>query len=279
MSAELSSGTSSIKAAIRKRCYERSATTHELNKDIDELEKIDKSAEKKIRSAMFLTFAPVIGCIVAGLSAGAMAPFIWTVCGLLIVVGIVLWTTWAKYEFSDLRYMLARELLLLCSRDIVEAQPVRLKINFNSVNRKDTQVRKASDRTIYKDTWLLLNGAFADGSKFNLQVEETVHVKFRKGKLKAKGYVMSLTIAFSKKSYGVLQLEQVASNKLVRIEENTQLKTCRGKGNALYLSAKVPPIYDFKDNKGVNQFLQLAKYLLLSAYGTLNATKKPGASA
>ena len=279
MSAEIGSGTSSIKAAISKRCYERSAKTHELNKDIDKLEKIDKSAEKKIGSAKLLTFAPILGCIVAGLSAGPMAPFLWTVCGVLIVIGIVLWTAWAKYEFSDFRYKLARELVLLCSRDIVETQPLNLKINFNMVNRKETQVRKASDRTIYKDRWLLLSGTFADGSKFNLQVEETMHVKFRKGKMKAKGYVMILTIAFSKKSYGLLQLEQVASNKLVRVEENTQLKTCRGKGNALYLSAKVPPIYDFKDNKAVNQFLQLAKYLLLSAYGTLNATKKPGASA
>lgn len=281
MSAKTQPGKSSIKELMSSRCYERSGTIVELNRDIDKLERIDKDAERHIKKARLLTFIPLVGIFISALTAGALSSISALICALISIWGIIEWGHWAKLDFSDFRYGLGKELLALCARDILESGKITLKIEFKPVNRKGTQFRKTSDRTIYRDTWMLLSGVFADGSKFNLQIEETVHVKFRKGKYKAKGYLMSLTVAFSKKSYGVLQLENIASNSLVRLEESSQLKACRGKGNAVYLAAKVPPlgIYPFKPEVAINKFSLLAKYLLLSAYGILNATKKSGASA
>lgn len=279
MSAEIDSGTSGIQAAASRRCYERSALIEQLQADIDELEKLDKSAEKHKGKAMWLTLSPLAIIFVTLLTAAAWATPVFVICGLVLCWGASQWIRWAKLDLSDFRYQFARELLLLCGRDITENSPATLKIEFKAVNRKETTLRKTSDRTIYKDTWLVLNGAFADGSKFTFQISETVHVKFRKGKYKAKGYVMSLAIAFSKKSYGVLQLENVSSKSLVKLDESTQLKALRGKGNALYLAAKIPNADSFNKELAINQFLLAAKYLLLSAYGILNSTKKSGASA
>ncbi|MBX9720505.1 MAG: hypothetical protein K2X81_03830, partial [Candidatus Obscuribacterales bacterium] len=196
------------------------------------------------------------------------------------IFSICQWVAWNKKNLVDERYLLTERLLELFGRDQLENEPVAVRIVFDKINRSANVVRKARDRTIYKDTWLVMSGKFADGSKFSLKIEQIMHVKFRKGKEKHKGYVVSLTTAFSRKQYGALNLSSAKANAAMQLSSNARLKSLKVKGNVLQICAALPfPVgLPFKTQEACDELSQLITMMLLSSYEVLRSQSHTAAS-
>ncbi len=268
-----------VTAELRKsRCYQTTAAPDQILAEFVELKSFDKMAEGKIKQWMWLTISSFLLAIVLLISLPGNS------IGFLVLAPstffIFQWVAWAKKNLADERYLLAERLLELFARDQDENDPVALRIGFDKINRKETMLRKTRDRTIYKDTWLSMSGKFADGSKFSLKIEQIMHVKFRKGKEKQKGYVVSLTTAFSRKQYGLLQLNKAKANAAIQVSSKARLKSVKVKGNVLQICAALPlPLgLPFKTQEACDELSQLITLMLLSSYEVLRTQSHTASS-
>lgn len=271
MSTEAKLESANLKALQTDRVYQCNSSAKALYDELDLVKNIAKAAAGKPTQWCLISLAASIACVICIGSVQAALIVALPATGF----SIWKWIYWAQHQLAKERYLLAEQLIELFSRDMLSDAPISLRLAFTKLNSKENKLTIArQDRDRFMLGWLSMSGQFCDGSKFSLKVAEQTDIKHRKSKVKPKGYLVSLTLAFSKKKYGLLDLPQSVS-RLVQMQKTVSLKSCRSKGNVLNLSAKMPPLYPGKPEDIARELTLLSKYLLMSSYGILEATKKP----
>lgn len=257
--------------SVKKEIFSCSANIAQMEAQLKALHSLDKLAEKKGKNALgfFVLAVLSIFALPAKLSHIGAA-----VSAGLILFTFIYWRKWAKKNYPDERYLLAQGLLDLVSRDANAEDLITARIDFSGLRTGKNAVEKRSDRTVYSLEWLLVSGKFADGSKYTMQVSEQTHVKFRKGKVKPKGYTFALTLVFSKKTYGQLQIDQNHALAQLQLPFHARVKSFRAKGNAIRIVAKTAAIYG--EGEGITrELITMAKYQLISAYEMMKSGQPP----
>lgn len=260
--------------ALKNDIFASTGSIAELEYQLENLSKLDQMAEKKGKQALLW--------FLLSLASVFFLPVSFSYVGNILCVALIgftgfTWWKWSKKNYPDERYLLAQALLEILSRDCSPDEKLTLRIDLSDVRNKKNQLARRRDRNAYSLSWLLFAGTFADGSKFTLQVSEQTHVKFRKGKIKPKGYVFELTIVFSKKTYGLLQIDSRHAMTQLQLPVYASVKSFRNKGNAVRIVAKMGPIFG-KAAEISTELSTLAKYMLLSSYEMMKSGQPPMAS-
>ncbi|MBX9686456.1 MAG: hypothetical protein K2X27_07110 [Candidatus Obscuribacterales bacterium] len=256
-------------AALKKTLlYERSTDISSLVGDLREFSRFDKVVESRQKFWVILTIIVLIAsitCLAMNLSYAAALGFA------ALFFSVYKATSWARFNLANERYLLAEQLLELFGRDLDESVPVSLRLHFDKVIKKENVIKADGLRTRYKHNWLTLSGRLIDGSKFSCRVAEMVHVKRRKGKVKAKGYALSLSLSFSRKRWGELKCTNERSGSLIKLPAQTYLKSCKIRGNVLHMNAKLEAQFGKKAPQLAEILSQGITMLLLSGYEILHS--------
>lgn len=269
-------GTEALNSAevvpsVKKEIFSYSGNIAQMEAQLKALHSLDKLAEKKGKYALGYFVLALFSIFVLPDKFSHLGS---AVASVLIIVTFIFWRKWAKKNYPDERYLLAQGLLDLASRDSNHEDLVTARIDFSGLRTGKNAVEKRHDRTVYSLEWLLLSGKFADGSKYTMQVSEQTHVKFRKGKIKPKGYTFALTLVFSKKTYGQLQIDTNLALTQLQLPFHARVKSFRAKGNAIRIVAKTAAIYG--EGEGITrELLTMAKYQLISAYEMMKSGQPP----
>lgn len=274
MEVEAKSSPADELPALKNDLFVSTGSVVELEQQLVRLSKLDQIAEKKGKQALLWFLLSLASVFFLPVSFSYVGNF---VCVALIGFTAFNWWKWSKKNYPDERYLLAQALLEILSRDCKPEENLTLRIDFSDIRNKKNQLERRRDRNAYSLRWLLFTGTFADGSKFTMQVSEQTHVKFRKGKVKPKGFIFELTTVFSKKTYGQLQIDSNHAMKQLQLPLYANAKSLRSKGNAVRIVAKKGPIIG-KAVEISSELSLLAKYMLLSSYEMMKSGQPPMAS-
>lgn len=255
--------------------YERTALPAAILEDLDSMAAIDAFAEK--RQKIYLLFAALAGLgtflslpsLVVG---GAFT--VASLTGLTVVFGVKC-AKWARLNVPNERYLVARKLIELFARDMTNQEEITLKLVLSPADQATKKVRRGFDRTYYEDSWLSIEGQFADETRFSATINELLQIKFRKAKRKPKGFEASLTLGFSRKTYGAAAGMAKDVVGAVKLPAGTGLKSVRIKDNLLKITVKLPSVVNMfgKPDPVVEKLSQAFTMMLLSSYQVLNLAR------
>lgn len=255
---------------LGSRIYDCNAAAITLRSDLSQLPKLNKLVDNRQKLFGVLCLLSFLS-LLAALSKGSFV----VAAGLAFVFFVSQWVRWLGKSLANERFMLAERLLELFGRDMIADGLLHLRLAFDKITASNNKVKtRRHDRNRFESTWLVLSGRYADGSKFSLQVTEIFEIKRRKNKQKPKGYVVKLTLAFSKKKYGDLQFNHSALTRKIKVQASASLKSAKAKGNVLSITAKRPEILSLKASAISEELCLLVKFLLLSSYEILNSEMK-----
>lgn len=262
-----------------------------IRQDLQQLQALDQKIEAQKAQYEKLLFV-AIGVMVVAIILTALSLVVLGVPLLLlaipaIVTLLVLINRVGRLNLENARYELARTLLTMVERDLPAGQPLHLTIDFAPATdqRKKQETIAHPLRSGWKidrfvDSWFNLQGRFADGTKFALEIRTLNQTAYGwkrgrsgknkyKTKTKAKGIEVSLWLKFSTRKYGAIKLLRSDAFKAVKVPGGVTVKQFQLADQELVLLTKAPP--DTSPN--LQLVYRTVTMMFLSLYQILNLAR------
>ena len=270
--------------------YQSTAPAQRLMADLEEIAKLDQVAERnKARQTKILIgacitlFASIFLCIF-------LPPL-----GFLLLFGSIFTVIYAGIRLSQLnridlanyRYGLVQKLLTMLGRDLPDNASLSLKL----VLDKPTHKRKKQSTVPhpsrqgwkidqFHDPWLTLRGRLLDGTRFLITATELYQTAYGwkrgrsgknkyKTKSKPKGSELGVTLIYSRRKYGAIQVLEKDAMGAIQLPDGVRLKQWKMTGKALRLGVKTLPDPTANDRS----LYQTITLMFLSLYQILNLAR------
>lgn len=272
--------------------YKATAPSSEICQDLHDISKLDRVVEKKqafwnqVRNIGFV--GVFLWFFVAFLFSGAfLAVFmiLWLVFLGLAIVGLIQGHNYHKKNIPNHRYRLAENFIDLLDRDRDKSQPLSIRLilsqpldDSKKISTDPHPTRRGWKVESFEDNWLVLQGAFVDGTEFFISSTENFQrksgtkrsrsgkTKF-KSKTKYKGEQMELSLNFPKKRYGGIKILQYDAKGAVQLPKNARVKRLKVADNKMQLTVKLKPASE-------ESIYQTVTMMLMSLYQVLNLAQK-----
>ena len=237
-------------------------------KSIAELDQLAQQKKQKIGRMQGWCVAVFIVSILLTIFMAANEVFLLAGLGAIAVVasfiGLAIYgrrlAPWQKLDVPDFRHQLPKQVLEMVMRDVDATTPVAIALDFNSsmiqAKRTDSAphpYRGGWTRDTFEDPWMTVQGALLDGTSFELSLTEFWNQsqgyktsasgkRKHKNKIKTKGIVLNLSLAFSRKRYGaVSMLKEDVLSAIHLPDENAHVKSIRVSDRKILLQVKLLP--------------------------------------
>ena len=290
--------------------YKSNSSPATVIAQLSSMRHMDKRIEKTRKRYLLLCLAGgvsavlgVILCFAASSSFGSNGLFV-ALGGLLLLAGLpaLIWgaiclNSSSMRDVPDRRYEAALGILKLVSKDLERDSLVNIHLDCRPHNHKSKKVRTGKvsywNVKFHVDSWLVLRGSFADGTKFSMMLIEKHQDRSRKkrsasGKIKHKSKIktsseaiLQLKIKPKKNPEMVSGWQGKAKSKTaaVRLPEWTQRKSLDAQGDRITLRSTTKSSWDVinpSSKSGAKVQRDGVKWMammFLSLYGVLDATR------
>ncbi|MFK7822050.1 MAG: hypothetical protein AB8G99_25355 [Planctomycetaceae bacterium] len=249
------------KEALANRRFESTNTARGLLFDLDQVQQIDKEAERRISKWILPTVVSVI-CLLgsfawllfaAGLEGSTWLPGVILGLSVVSLVFSIVKMQSGNPDLDDHRYLVIKDAIRFLACDMADDQLVKASIDFGDYNQPTNLVEQTGGGFFssirvkkYDHPWANVKGRLLDGTRFRLEVSRTVK---RKEKSKRKYTKVSetftdkidLTLAVRPKT--VPLLEAAARRLQQRPSYNgVTVRNVAVQGNKLIVQAASPPL-------------------------------------
>lgn len=259
----------------------------QILQDLQEITKLDRIAERKQArfrnlligfgiGAFVSLFIPVVGVIIA------------IILAIAAVIFAVMMVREGRLNVINYRYEITQRILEMLLRDVSSIEPLDLTLILSKPDRKTKQIdtiphprRSGWKIDRFQDPWLQIQGSFLDGTDFLLKATEFYQTQYGwkrsssgkskyKSKSKSKSLVFDLTLDYSSKRSGAMQMLQSEAVGALQLPEQVKVKRLETTEEDIRLVAKMPP---WIEPQQADTLYQAIAMMFLSLYQVLNLAK------
>ena len=296
---------------LKSLVYKAKSSPETVIAQLSMLRSMDKKIEGKrdiigsvrILGGVLAILGVLVGFLFVANDSGPSSMLI-ALCVCLVVVGIIIFVGASIFlmqqslqDVPDRRYEAAIGILKLISKDLARDSLIDVKVDCRPHNHNSKKVRTGKvgywNVKFHVDTWLVLQGAFADGTKFSLKLIEKHQDRWRKkrsqsGKIKHKSKTKTASEAIlrlkikQKKNPDLCDGWQRRASKkhdVVRLPEWTESKALNVQGDRLTLRSTTKSSWDAVNpaNRGASRAkrdgVKWMAMMFMSLYGVLDSAR------
>lgn len=257
-----------------------------VKEDLHQLDFIQQEINSKKKESRPIWIAGIVGIVISLLlpvGLGSIAIGLFVISAVVLIIGLVRRPRGIKIHFGRQRLLLG--ILDMLDRDSQSASKFNVVLACTSdsdpLKQIETRLDPYRDRwkiDFIRDNWLNLKGELIDGTQFQLSITDLSVSKYgwkrsRSGKSKFKrknkdkGTEIGLSLQFSRKRYGAIQVLQDEIQGAIQLPQNAQLKRIKASDRNLSFNVRM--------EKAPPTVLQTPiVQMFLSAYQVLNLAKK-----
>lgn len=275
-------------AAFRKNLtYVTKEVPAQILQDLQEITTLDRMAERKQARYRNLLIGFAIGAFVI-LLIPAAGLFIALLLAIAAVVFAVMMVREGRLNVMNYRYEITQKILEMLLRDVSLTEPLDLTLILSKPDHKTKQVdtiphprRSGWKIDRFQDPWLQIQGSFLDGTDFLLKATEFYQTQYGwkrsssgkskyKSKSKSKSLVFDLTLDYSNKRSGAMQMLKNEAIGALQLPDQVKVKRLETTEKDIRLVAKMPP---WIEPQQADTLYQAIAMMFLSLYQVLNLAK------
>lgn len=259
----------------------------QILQDLQEITTLDRIAERKQARYRNLLIGFAIGAFVI-LFIPVVGVFIALLLAIAAIVFAVMMVREGRLNVVNYRYEIARRTLEMLGRDVGSTEPLDLTLILSKPDHKNKKVdtiphprRSGWKIDRFQDPWLQIQGSFLDGTDFLLKATEFYQTQYGwkrsssgkskyKSKSKSKSLVFDLTLDYSNKRSGAMQMLQDEAAGALQLPDQVKVKRLETTEKDIHLVVKMPP---WIEPQQVDTLYQAIAMMFLSLYQVLNLAK------
>ena len=269
----------------RDLIYSDQASIAEIRSSINEIREFDLKTESLLR---FLAAVMSIAGVCTLFLLFAFFPLA-VIPGIVLAICAVFYFQKKNLDLSNRRYELTIDVVNALSRDMPKEGQIKLKMDLTAPgnSHKKTASRKVQgwDVTYYEDPWLRLEGRFADGTAYDISMNDrfqsrTKWARSSSGKNKKKSKTKSATVTSVKlfpkqKKYANLAQVTAQTNQLLKLPTWVKVKKVKAEPDVLAVTTFTSENWSVRRTDPETKFdgPEIVYSSLLSLYQVLHVSK------